>query len=1011
MAIGGSLSVGLIGLKAFIIQIQAFISPGLPYFSVIGLPDASLSESRERVKSACQASGFKWPDTRVTVNMSPASMPKRGASHDLAIAAGVLSAAGAIPHDSLEETIVLGEVNLDGTVLPIHGLLPIMLHAKERGIRRLIVPYGNEDESRLVPQMDVTCVRHVGELIELAGGRASYTLGVDRATVSCTVEDTPAFSGLGDMSEVVGQDHVKWALQVAAAGKHHLLMTGPPGSGKTMLASRMPSIMCPLTPEEQLEVASIRSLCGTLQHYGISDMPPFEAPHHTASTASLVGGGSGLAMPGAITRAHRGILFMDEAPEFSARTLQTLREPMESGYVALSRTKGTTYYPAMFQMVRAANPCPCGYAYGNGERCVCKEKDRIRYFARLSGPILDRIDIQVEVPPVPCIASAPTRDSIGSHVMQQQVIAARAAAGERYSKYGWGCNAEVPGSWMRANTSVKALELANRALASHRLSLRGVDHATGMDAGRSGGQNVAGAGRDVARHHVESEDVMTVCESDSGLCWDLDEETLARAILTFCLNTADALMTALLKGTADAWEALTLIRDSDPELRTSAGAGKVIEQAFCIGMTRWGSKPTPQAVRSFRSALATWQQRLRTLPTWDRDYLCGWFTMEGRQWIIAPHDVWWPTRLNDLALLGRCAPPLCLWGSGDRAALTSCPQPVGIVGSRGVNEYGRRLTTDIAVHAAQAGHLVVSGGAMGVDAAAHRGALDAMRAYGIGRAGRTVAVFAGGLNHAGPQCNSELFDGIAENGGALVSELCPGTIPEARRFLSRNRIIAALSSTLVVTQARLRSGALNTVNWGSELQRDIHAVPGNIDMPGNGGCNRLIQEQRATIVCSVADMDDVWHAPHPPESFHDVATQRKDGSDCDVGTPRDAGILRDSSPSGGNRSSAMTESQRAIIDAIRWCRRRRIAPTAQSVAEQLRTRSGEKGLETGATEGKPTEGKSTEGKGADAVPERGMHELVAHVLSQLGAMELIGLITVENGRISIVPETGGRRRS
>lgn len=262
-----------------------------------------------------------------------------------------------------------------------------------------------------------------------------------------------------------------------------------------------------------------------------------------------------------------------------------------------------------------------------------------------------------------------------------------------------------------------------------------------------------------------------------------------------------------------------------------------------------------------------------------------------------------------------------------------------------------------------------------------------------------------------PQCNSELFDGIAENGGALVSELCPGTIPEARRFLSRNRIIAALSSTLVVTQARLRSGALNTVNWGSELQRDIHAVPGNIDMPGNSGCNRLIQEQRATIVCSVADMDDVWHAPHPPESFHDVATQRKDGSDCDVGTPRDAGILRDSSPSGGNRSSAMTESQRAIIDAIRWCRRRRIAPTAQSVAEQLRTRSGEKGLETGATEGRPTEGKSTEGKGADAVPERGMHELVAHVLSQLGTMELIGLITVENGRISIVPETGGRRRS
>ena len=180
----------------------------------------------------------------------------------------------------------------------------------------------------------------------------------------------------------------------------------PAGLGQDDVGLQDAEHHVPLTPEEQLEVASIRSLCGTLQHYGISDMPPFEAPHHTASTASLVGGGSGLAMPGAITRAHRGILFMDEAPEFSARTLQTLREPMESGYVALSRTKGTTYYPAMFQMVMAANPCPCGYAYGNGERCVCKEKDRIRYFARLSGPILDRIDIQVEVPPVPCIASA-----------------------------------------------------------------------------------------------------------------------------------------------------------------------------------------------------------------------------------------------------------------------------------------------------------------------------------------------------------------------------------------------------------------------------------------------------------------------------------------------------------------------------------------------------------------------------------------------------------------------------
>lgn len=342
MAIGSALSVGLIGLKAFIVQIQAFVSPGLPYFSIIGLPDTSLSEARERVKSACQASGFKWPETRVTVNLSPASMPKKGSSHDLAIAASVLSAAGAIAHDCLAGTIVLGEVNLDGTVLPINGLLPIMLHAREQGIATIIVPYANLDEARLVPDVKAIGVRHVGELIELMGGDADYRIPEATHAVNADVGATGMCPPPGDMSEVMGQQAAKWALEVAAAGGHHLMMTGPPGTGKTMLASRIPGIMSPLNETEQLEVASIRSLCGTLPGYGISDVPPFEAPHHTASTAALVGGGAGLAQPGAITRAHRGILFMDEAPEFSARTLQTLREPLESGYVAISRAKGTT---------------------------------------------------------------------------------------------------------------------------------------------------------------------------------------------------------------------------------------------------------------------------------------------------------------------------------------------------------------------------------------------------------------------------------------------------------------------------------------------------------------------------------------------------------------------------------------------------------------------------------------------------------------------------------------------
>ena len=422
MAIGSTLSVGLIGLKAFIVQVQAFISPGLPYFSIIGLPDASLSEARERVKSACQATGFGWPQTRVTVNMSPAAMPKRGSSHDLAIAASVLCAAGAIGHDCLEDTIVLGEVNLDGSVLPIHGLLPIMLHAEERGVRKMIVPHRNLDEASMVDGLDVVGVRHVGELIELMGGDATYTIPDTPVTDETTTDQSPTShpNDCGDMNEVLGQEHAKWALQVAAAGGHNLIMTGPPGSGKTMLASRM---------------------------------------------------------PGAITRAHRGILFLDEAPEFSARALQTLREPLESGYVALSRSKGSTYYPASFQLIMAANPCPCGYYYGTGERCACREKDRIRYFSRLSGPILDRVDIQMAVPPVSRIAAQSEPIGESSAGIQARVIRARQVAKDRFRQYGWVCNAQASGKWLHANTSLKAMELVNRALSNHQLTLRGADRA------------------------------------------------------------------------------------------------------------------------------------------------------------------------------------------------------------------------------------------------------------------------------------------------------------------------------------------------------------------------------------------------------------------------------------------------------------------------------------------------------------------------------------------------------
>lgn len=492
MRIGTALSIGLLGLQASPITIQSFISPGLPYFSIIGLPDTSVSEARERVKSACASVGFSWPETRITVNLSPASMPKRGSSHDVAIALSILAAGSFIPQDAVEHELAIGELNLDGSVLQVHGVLPMILHAKAHGIRKVVVPDSNADEASIVPDIEITSIRHLGELVQMRGGTATYTIQNHLASTPYgSSSSPPLLSDQGttpsqqyppeqpalDMNQVVGQDEAKWALTIAAAGGHHMIMTGPPGSGKSMLASRLPSILPPLTGDEQLEVASIRSLCGNLHHYGITDIPPFIAPHHTASTASLVGGGSGIATPGAITRAHRGVLFMDEAPEFSPRTLQTLREPLETGLIALSRARGTTFFPARFQLIMAANPCPCGFDYGNGDRCTCSVKERTRYWNRLSGPILDRIDIQSQIREVCEMFQLPTSTITSSDTMRALVIAARTCARDRFKAYGWSCNAQANGEWLRASTSKKVLSVVNAVLKSGGLSMRGADRA------------------------------------------------------------------------------------------------------------------------------------------------------------------------------------------------------------------------------------------------------------------------------------------------------------------------------------------------------------------------------------------------------------------------------------------------------------------------------------------------------------------------------------------------------
>lgn len=339
----------------------------------------------------------------------------------------------------------------------------------------------------------------------------------------------------------------------------------------------------------------------------------------------------------------------------------------------------------------------------------------------------------------------------------------------------------------------------------------------------------------------------------------LRDDTLARAVLTHCLDGADALMVALVRGCDDACHAVDVLYACADQIRRSAPctAG---DDVFARGVHAWGAQLDARGMRAFHRTLARWIQRLDAVPADDESTLRQWLTVSGRQWIIGPHDDCWPQQLHDLATRRDWAPPLCLWGQGERHALVSCARPVSLVGSRAVSDDMRALTHAIAEQVSEQGHLVISGGAMGVDAAAHWGAVAARERDA--HTGATVAVFAGGLNHIGPRSNERLFAAMMEHGGTLISELCPGTIPQARRFLLRNRIIAALSHSIIVTQARHRSGALNSANWGNELGRAVYAIPGSILASHHTGCNHLIRDGKATMLCSVQEAVDMVDHPH-----------------------------------------------------------------------------------------------------------------------------------------------------